>query len=350
MVHEFQAAYSKAAAAGFDSVSSVGGRFQLARHDSGNGLQPRAVRVGRAGQHGHQALLAQAVHGFEKVLRLVRFEPADRGQLQQLFARAGRLDYARVAARTGQHAELGKELDVDTLFERLIDLLADSRHFITGAPIYDAHAGSAQAQRRPRSIHGRVTAADNDHIFAVKVDGPWVWIGTEGGLARLDKRTGEIESWREEDGLPWRVVSALAADPETGELWVGTRGGGLNALDRASGRWQLLRNDASDPASLPDDDVRALLEDLLPASVRMRLFQCFTDAAVSEQVARMVAMKAATDAAGEMITTLTRQYNRARQTHITMELLDIIGGATALAVGLTSTSVAKVGRELGVIR
>lgn len=74
----------------------------------------------------------------------------------------------------------------------------------------------------------------------------------------------------------------------------------------------------------------ALLEDLLPASVRMRLFQCFTDAAVSEQVARMVAMKAATDAAGEMITTLTRQYNRARQTHITMELLDIIGGATAL--------------------
>ena len=62
----------------------------------------------------------------------------------------------------------------------------------------------------------------------------------------------------------------------------------------------------------------------------MRLFQCFTDAAVSEQVARMVAMKAATDAAGEMITTLTRQYNRARQTHITMELLDIIGGATAL--------------------
>lgn len=76
---------------------------------------------------------------------------------------------------------------------------------------------------------------------------------------------------------------------------------------------------------------QALLEDLLPASVRMRLFQCFTDAVVSEQVARMVAMKAATDAASDMIKTLTRQYNRARQTHITMELLDIIGGASALA-------------------
>ncbi len=74
----------------------------------------------------------------------------------------------------------------------------------------------------------------------------------------------------------------------------------------------------------------ALLGELLPASVRMRLFQCFSEAVVSEQVARMVAMKAATDAAGDMIKSLTRQYNRARQTHITMELLDIIGGAAAI--------------------
>ena len=63
---------------------------------------------------------------------------------------------------------------------------------------------------------------------------------------------------------------------------------------------------------------------------RIRLFQAFLDAAVSEQIARMVAMKAATDAAEEMIKTLTRQYNRARQTQITMELLEIIGGANAL--------------------
>jgi len=74
-----------------------------------------------------------------------------------------------------------------------------------------------------------------------------------------------------------------------------------------------------------------LLSELLPATVRIRLFQCFIDAAVSEQIARMVAMKAATDAADDMIKTLTRQYNRARQTQITMELLDIVGGADALA-------------------
>jgi len=76
---------------------------------------------------------------------------------------------------------------------------------------------------------------------------------------------------------------------------------------------------------------KALLDELLPASVRIQLFQCFTDSVVSEQIARMVAMKAATDAAGDMIKALTRQYNRARQTQITMELLDIVGGANALA-------------------
>jgi F-type H+-transporting ATPase subunit gamma len=78
-------------------------------------------------------------------------------------------------------------------------------------------------------------------------------------------------------------------------------------------------------------DPASLLAELLPATVRIRLFQAFLDAAVSEQIARMSAMKAATDASEEMIKTLTRQYNRARQTHITMELLDIVGGANALA-------------------
>jgi F-type H+-transporting ATPase subunit gamma len=78
-------------------------------------------------------------------------------------------------------------------------------------------------------------------------------------------------------------------------------------------------------------DPRQLLDELLPATVRVRLFQAFNDAAVSEQVARMVAMKAATDAAGDMIKSLSREYNRARQTQITMELLDIVGGANALS-------------------
>ncbi len=74
------------------------------------------------------------------------------------------------------------------------------------------------------------TVADglpNDHIFAVKADGQKIWIGTEGGLACYDKRTGKIRNWKEKDGLPWRVVSALDVNRKTGELWIGLLGGGL---------------------------------------------------------------------------------------------------------------------------
>jgi len=67
----------------------------------------------------------------------------------------------------------------------------------------------------------------NDHIFAVKTQESWVWVGTEDGLARIDKATGQIRSWQEKDGLPWRVVSALDVHPKTGDLWIGLFGGGL---------------------------------------------------------------------------------------------------------------------------
>ena len=77
-------------------------------------------------------------------------------------------------------------------------------------------------------------------------------------------------------------------------------------------------------------DPQELLGELLPITVKSTLFQCFNEAVVSEQVARMIAMKAATDAAGKMSKTLKRQFNRARQAAITTELSEIIAGAAAL--------------------
>jgi F-type H+-transporting ATPase subunit gamma len=77
-------------------------------------------------------------------------------------------------------------------------------------------------------------------------------------------------------------------------------------------------------------DARTILDELVPVSFKVQLFKCFLDAAVSEQIARMVAMKGATENAEEMIRNLTRQYNRARQSQITRELAEIIGGAAAL--------------------
>ncbi|MFM8952321.1 MAG: ATP synthase F1 subunit gamma [Planctomycetaceae bacterium] len=75
---------------------------------------------------------------------------------------------------------------------------------------------------------------------------------------------------------------------------------------------------------------KSILEEILPASFLSRLFKCFLDAAVSEQVARMVAMKAATENAGGLIKSLSRQYNRARQSQITGEIMEILGGVEAL--------------------
>jgi F-type H+-transporting ATPase subunit gamma len=77
-------------------------------------------------------------------------------------------------------------------------------------------------------------------------------------------------------------------------------------------------------------DAKSILEEILPVSFKVRLFKCFLDAAVSEQIARRVAMKAATENAEDIIKNLTRLYNRARQAQITKEIAEVIGGAEAL--------------------
>lgn len=74
----------------------------------------------------------------------------------------------------------------------------------------------------------------------------------------------------------------------------------------------------------------SILEEVVPASFRAKLFKCFLDAAVSEQIARMVAMKSATENASDMIKSLSTTYNRARQSQITGEIMEIIGGVEAL--------------------
>jgi F-type H+-transporting ATPase subunit gamma len=73
-----------------------------------------------------------------------------------------------------------------------------------------------------------------------------------------------------------------------------------------------------------------LLLQLLPRYFQTLLFQAAIESFTSENGSRMVAMENATSAAGEMIDALTLQYNKARQQGITLELLDIVGGAEAL--------------------
>jgi F-type H+-transporting ATPase subunit gamma len=98
--------------------------------------------------------------------------------------------------------------------------------------------------------------------------------------------------------------------------------------------------DESESAASGSDDTNAeyeflpsaesILEEVVPTSFKVKLFKCFLDAAVSEQVARMIAMKGATESAGDMIKQLSMTYNRARQSQITGEIMEIIGGVEAL--------------------
>ena len=77
-------------------------------------------------------------------------------------------------------------------------------------------------------------------------------------------------------------------------------------------------------------DAKSILDEVVPTSFKVKLFKCFLDAAVSEHISRMVAMKNATENANDMIKDLSRTYNRARQSQITGEIREVIGGVEAL--------------------
>jgi F-type H+-transporting ATPase subunit gamma len=80
-----------------------------------------------------------------------------------------------------------------------------------------------------------------------------------------------------------------------------------------------------------EPDPRFVLGELLPRFVEIRIYHAILEAIASEQSARMVAMRNATENANEVIEELTLTLNKARQEMITTELLDIAGGAEAIS-------------------
>ena len=73
-----------------------------------------------------------------------------------------------------------------------------------------------------------------------------------------------------------------------------------------------------------------LLDELLPRNIYVQIFKALLETSTSEHAARMMAMDNATTACSDMIDELTLTYNRARQSAITADLMDIVGGAEAL--------------------
>jgi F-type H+-transporting ATPase subunit gamma len=94
--------------------------------------------------------------------------------------------------------------------------------------------------------------------------------------------------------------------------------------------WLPVRLDPSPGEFLVEPDVETVLEQTLPLYVRAKLYAAVLETKTSEDAIRRQAMKSATDNAEDLLTVLTRSYNKARQQSITREIADIIGGAEAL--------------------
>ena len=73
-----------------------------------------------------------------------------------------------------------------------------------------------------------------------------------------------------------------------------------------------------------------IIKTLIPKYINVQIWQYFLESNASEQAARMIAMENATENAGEMITDLSLEYNKARQAAITTEIIEIVSGANAL--------------------
>jgi F-type H+-transporting ATPase subunit gamma len=110
----------------------------------------------------------------------------------------------------------------------------------------------------------------------------------------------------------------------------------VNTMNQRPVLWRLL---PIEPAAIePGQNVEYIYEpspaevlaELLPRFVEKELYYVILEAIASEQSARMVAMRSATDNAKEIIEELTLTYNKVRQEMITKELLDIVGGVAAL--------------------
>lgn len=118
-----------------------------------------------------------------------------------------------------------------------------------------------------------------------------------------------------------RFVSAAKQVPSS--LVLLPAGGEAKAPDAAKGGAKALYE------FLPSSE--ELLADLIPRTVRTALYSCLLQTSAAEHAARRLAMKNATDAAGDMIQHFTRAYNRGRQTKITQEIAEIVGAVEAMA-------------------
>ncbi len=109
-----------------------------------------------------------------------------------------------------------------------------------------------------------------------------------------------------------------------------------NTAVKNAGEAKTARNDSSagnkraDIDFIFEPDKELIIKELIPYSLKVRLFRSLLDSFAAEHGARMTAMHKATDNAQELLRSLRLTYNKARQAAITKEILEIVGGAEAI--------------------
>ncbi|MFQ5473561.1 MAG: ATP synthase F1 subunit gamma [Dehalococcoidia bacterium] len=137
-----------------------------------------------------------------------------------------------------------------------------------------------------------------------------------------------------------RPIAGVAIDDfikgECAEVWV-SRAHFVNTVTQSAEVFKLLPVEPPEEATtlavdyIYEPDRATVLAELLPRYVERTVYEAVLDAMASEQSARMVAMRNATENANELMSDLTLVYNKARQESITSELLDIVGGVEAMS-------------------
>jgi F-type H+-transporting ATPase subunit gamma len=103
------------------------------------------------------------------------------------------------------------------------------------------------------------------------------------------------------------------------------------------GNTEHLVTDLGEPYTAPpaayefEPDQKEILDEMIPRFTALQIYQAVLESQASEHAARMVAMRSATDNAKELVGALQLAYNKVRQQAITNDILDIVGGAEALA-------------------
>jgi F-type H+-transporting ATPase subunit gamma len=191
-----------------------------------------------------------------------------------------------------------------------------------------------QIIRRIRSIQSTAKTTRAMSLVAVGRKGIDFFSKTRTEIIGSFSRLGDYPSFEDTRPIARLVMDAYTSGEVDSVAIIYPRF--INTMAQAPDVMELL------PVTPPEDvEVKAVeyiyepnaekvLGDLLPRFVEIQVYRAVLELAASEQSARMVAMRAATDAANDMISELTLLRNKVRQEQITKELLDITGGVEAM--------------------